>query len=255
MRLGKKITGIVLSALMLLNALFFIILMASSFGGLGDLLDIATRTGAPEVYGKQVVVEIFRIIVELVLAILCGIMGGINLGKAVKGRPEAILNRAALFVCFDFIGVAACLATFFGNADTMASETIASYIAYTLTMLIFVVAISVVSTIGRRKAMTEGANKIAAGILLGVTYVLMVTVLIFISLEEPAIIAARESAFSKSVYDAVKTWYALFNVIAWLAACGVLAIAALNLVEGIIAKKRGGAAKPVEEKPAEKEAK
>lgn len=255
MRIGKKVTGIVLCAFTLLLALLFVILAASTST---SIIDLANDLGSASSYykdtlGKQLVLEMFRLIACLVLAVFCGVTGGINLGKAIKGRPEAPLNRVVLFVAFDFVGVAAALAFMFTYADTLNSDYIASISAYTVTMLIMIIAISVVSTMARRRALAEGGNKIAAGIMLAVVATLMLTVLIIESLAAPEIVSPRYSGYKNE--GTIRDFYTVFEILAYLIGfCGTLAFAVLNIVEGAIAKKRAGK-KPVEEKAEEKPAK
>lgn len=240
MRLGKKIIGIVMSAFTLLLAVLYVVFIANSVTSIVDLANF--MNGLPSSYdagqfAKEMVIEIMRLFVALALAILCGVTGGINLGKSIKGRSEAILNRVNLFVVFDFLGVAAAITYMGAYADTLQGQYIGSIIAYAITMLIFIIGITVVSTMARRRAIAPG-RKLAAGIMLAVTATLMVTVMIIEHAAAPEILAPRYTAYRNA--QSLRDLYSAFEIIAvFVGIFGTFAMAGLNIAQGAIEKRRG----------------
>ena len=253
MRLGKKIIAIVMSAFTILLAVLFLIFAINSTTSIIDLASF--MSGQPSYYaeqlGKQMVVEMMRLFVAVALTVLCGVIGGINLGKSIKGNSEAMLNRLGLFVVFDFIGVAGALGYMFAQIDTLQSDYIASIVAYTITMLVFIVGISVVSTMARRRAIAPG-RKLAAGIMLAVVATLMITVVVIEGAAAPEILVGRYNSYRNG--QSLRDLYSAYEVIASVVGiCGTFAYAALTIVEAILEKKRG--AQPAAAKVEEKEAK
>lgn len=244
MRLGKKIIGIVMSAFTLLLAVLFLIMFIN---GMTKVIDNATYLtglshGTPseyfEPYLKVMAVDIVRMVTALALTIICAITGGINLKKAIKGAPEAMWNRLALFVVFDFCGVAAALTSMFANIDTMKGEYIASIIAYAITMLAMIIGISVVSTMARRRYYAPG-RKLAAGIMLAVVSTLMATFLIIEGAAAGEIVTGRYSSY-EPLGETVKNLYTSFELIAvFVGIFGTSAFAALTIVEAILEKRSG----------------
>ena len=257
MRIGKKVTGIVLSAFTLVLALLFAIFMIFAVTDMADTINFIANLPSYVSGGefeKLIVIDVFRMIIALALAVLCGVTGGINLGKAIKGRPEAVLNRVALFVAFDFVGIGAVVAYLSTHADVLDSKYISSMIAYTITMLFLIIAITVVSTMARRRAMNEGGNRIAAGIMLAVVATVMITMMIIEGAAAPEIASTRMTAYSQGNMDNFRNLYNAFEIIASvIGICGTFAFAALNIVEGALAKKRANRAPAkAEEKKEEK---
>lgn len=250
MKLAKKITGIVLSSMMILVALFLLIVSILATTGMIDLIQTLVDMGsyAPEELGKQVFVYAAAIIVGIIVTIFAAVQGGKGLAKALKGKGEMVLNRAVLFTIFPLIPGAALLFNLFTNFEYMKDEA-GKYITIVLFLVIFAIGAAVVGTIGRRKVIGKEQSKLAGGILLAVTFTLMLVMLImFASSDE---LKAMKYVCKGDQVDAVDGIYGALTAFGYLGSFGVLAFAALNIVEFAIWKHKQPKEEAKEEEPKE----
>lgn len=237
MKLAKKITGIVLAGLMILTALFLLIVTILAVSGMVDLIDTLSNMGssAPESLGKQLFVYIAAIVAGLIVTIFTAIQGGKGLAKAIKGEGEMILNRAVLFTIFPIIPAAALLFNLFVNFNYMKDDA-GKYIAIVLFLIIFAVGAAVTGTIGRAKLHGDQPNKLVGGIMLGVTFTLMLIMLImFASIDE---LNAMKYVCKGDQTDAIDAMYGALTAYGYIGGFGVLALGVLNIVEFALGNKK-----------------
>lgn len=240
MGIAKKITAIVLSSLILVLGILFLILGIVFVFGMIDLIDyVSTLNGGymQETYGKLIVAEVFRIIACVNLAIWGCVTGGVNLGKAIKGRP-AILNRVVLFTTFDFVGIAALIGYIIPWFNESTAHLKGSFISYAITMLILCITAQILSGIARGKLIKEGASKLAGAILLFVAASFMIAMMILFHCANSDIVLYREQyLYTLTETDTLSAMYIAFIIIGYFGIVGTVAYGVFAIIDNALAKR------------------